>query len=718
MPDSTSLPTPLRIGVDVGGTFTDLVCHDAATQTLRIVKIPSTPPDFHRAVIDAVALVAGDRSADIIHGSTVATNALLQRAGEPAAFVTTEGFRDMLLIGRQNRPELYALHIVRPQPLTAEENWFTVRERISAGGEVVEPLAEEEVDRLIERIQSRGLRHVAVCLLFSFINPAHEQLIGRKCEQAGLTVSLSSEVLPEFREYERASTTVINACLRPIVREYLEALSEGLTRGGEDKETRRQGDAESGGKAAPDEASPSSTDSAPQRQVSASPRPRVSAFSSHALRIMHSAGGTLGADEAAKSAARLVLSGPAGGVQGAAFVARQAGFSDVITYDMGGTSTDVATVIDGQPQWTTSAAIDGLPIALPMFDIHTVGAGGGSVAWLDAGGALRVGPRSAGAIPGPACYGRGGTEPTVTDANLLLGRIAAEQFLGGAMRVDVDLARQAIQPLARAMGKSEIAAALGIVRVAEANMEHAIRAVTSRRGHDPRRFTLVSFGGAGGLHACALADALEIPRVLIPPYCGVLSALGMVVAPPVSDASRTVVHLGEQLDDARLAAEYGAVSMQTMDAISYEQTATVQAWADVRFRGQSHELKVRADRPSTDHIAQQFTEAYRAMYGQVPSGRPIEIVTLRVRRIGKALELKLPSLEREPSAAGRARTQFIDAEGRTVPANALSRSQLLSDGLLCGPLLLIDPQATAYIPSAWAASATEDGAVIAARAES
>jgi N-methylhydantoinase A len=288
MPDSTSLPTPLRIGVDVGGTFTDLVCHDAATQTLRIVKIPSTPPDFHRAVIDAVALVAGDRSADIIHGSTVATNALLQRAGEPAAFVTTEGFRDMLLIGRQNRPELYALHIVRPQPLTAEENWFTVRERISAGGEVVEPLAEEEVDRLIERIQSRGLRHVAVCLLFSFINPAHEQLIGRKCEQAGLTVSLSSEVLPEFREYERASTTVINACLRPIVREYLEALSEGLTRGGEDKETRRQGDAESGGKAAPDEASPSSTDSAPQRQVPSSRlRVLVSCVAHHALGGRH-----------------------------------------------------------------------------------------------------------------------------------------------------------------------------------------------------------------------------------------------------------------------------------------------------------------------------------------------------------------------------------------------------------------------------------------------
>jgi len=709
MPDSSALPPPLLIGVDVGGTFTDLVCHDPASQTVRIIKIPSTPPEFHRAVIDALQQAAGNGPADIIHGSTVATNALLQRAGEPAAFITTEGFRDMLLIGRQNRPELYALRIIRPQPLTAEENWFTVQERISATGEVVEALAEDQVDRLIEQIKSRGLRHVAVCLLFSFINPAHEQLIGRKCEQAGLTVSLSSEVLPEFREYERASTTVINACLRPIVREYLEALSRGIA--GEDKETRRQGDKESGGGR--------TVESDSDATLSASPRPRLSASfqPSRTLRIMHSAGGTFSADEAAKNAARLVLSGPAGGVQGAAFVARQAGFCDVITYDMGGTSTDVATVIDSRPQWTTSATIDGLPIALPMFDIHTVGAGGGSVAWLDAGGALRVGPRSAGAIPGPACYGRGGTEPTVTDANLLLGRILPDQFLGGAMRIDIELARQAVEALATAMGKSIIEAALGIIRVAEANMEHAIRAVTSRRGHDPRRFTLVSFGGAGGLHACALADALEIPRVLIPPYCGVLSALGMVVAPPVADASKTVVHLGEQLDDARLAAEYGAVSMETMDAIPYDQTASVEAWADVRFRGQSHELKVRADRPSAANISERFIEAYRAMYGQVPTDRPIEIVTLRVRRFGKTAELKLPKLEPEASSQPIVGGDLVDSLGAQISAQALSRKQLLATGSRKGPLLLIDDQATAYIPRSWTASAMDDGAVIASRLE-
>ncbi|MDB5302251.1 MAG: hypothetical protein JWO87_3914, partial [Phycisphaerales bacterium] len=338
----------LRIGVDVGGTFTDLVAFDGSS--LHVVKIPSTPPDFHLAVIEAVRQVsAHGRAADIVHGSTVATNALLQRAGEPVAFVTTEGFRDMLLIGRQNRPDLYALRITRPAPLTPEENWFTIRERIDARGNVVEPLEEAEVDRLIAQIQSRGLRHVAVCLLFSFINPAHERLIARKCVSAGLSVSLSCEVLPEFREYERASTTVINAALRPTVREYLSALASGMGEG--------RGDAEGDCKLQSSNCNPSS------------------------LRIIHSSGGTLSVPEAIRSAARLVLSGPAGGVLGAVFVAQQAGFSDVITYDMGGTSTDVATILGGRPQWTTSMTVDGLPIGLPMFDIHTVGAGGGSVAY-------------------------------------------------------------------------------------------------------------------------------------------------------------------------------------------------------------------------------------------------------------------------------------------------------------------------------------------------
>ncbi len=380
---------------------------------------------------------------------------------------------------------------------------------------------------------------------------------------------------------------------------------------------------------------------------------------------------------------------------------------------MGGTSTDVATVIGGRPQWTTSSSVDGLPLGLATLDIHTVGAGGGSIAYLDAGGALRVGPRSAGAVPGPACYGRGGEAPTVTDANLVLGRILPDRFAGGTMRIEPELARQAIAPLAEAMEKSIVETALGIVRVAENNMSRAIRAVSSRRGLDPRRFTLLSFGGAGGLHACALAESLEIQRVLIPPYCGVLSALGMVVAPPVGDVSKTVVHLGEQLDDDRLAAEFGGLSGQTMDVIPYEQTAAVEVFADVRFKGQSHELNVRVHRPSREHIAERFLEAYRERYGEPPGGKAIEVVTLRVRRIGRVAELKLPKLE--PGGEEAIAVEIVGRDGMASTARAMTRRTLLPLGNTDGPLLIIDAEATSLIPTGWSATASENGSVIADR---
>jgi N-methylhydantoinase A len=698
---------PLLIGVDVGGTFTDLVAYDPADGSLRVVKLPSTPPDFHRAVIEAVHRVAPPGTpAAIVHGSTVATNALLQRAGQPVAFVTTDGFRDMLLIGRQNRPNLYALEVVRPQPLTAEENWFTVRERIGANGEVVQPLDPAEVDRLIERIRASGLRHVAVCLLFSFINPTHEQLIGRRCREAGLTVSLSSEVLPEFREYERASTTVINGSLRPTVEEYLNALvvqafqPASSTPFGQEPAAAAQevGTAKSLSMSGSDE---SGLLKDPSMQAG-KPAPQWS--------IMHSAGGTLSPEEAGRSAARLVLSGPAGGVMGALFAAEAAGLRDVITYDMGGTSTDVAVIVDGRPQWTTASTVDGLPIGLPAFDIVTVGAGGGSVAYLDAGGALRVGPRSAGAVPGPACYARGGTEPTVTDANLLLGRILPDRFAGGTMRVDPDLARRAIEPLAARMGKTVEEAALGIVRVAEHNMSRAVRAVTSQRGLDPRRFTLVSFGGAGGLHACALAESLDIPRVLVPPYCGVLSALGMVAAPAVADASKTVVHLAGQLDDARLAAEFGYLNLQVSRQPDNEHTASVEAYADVRFRGQSHEVKVRVTRPTWETITAAFHEAYQTLYGQVPKGRAVEIVTLRIRRVGRRPAVALPSLVDSPHGGEGIEEKLTDGAGTRVPARVVRRSNLV-EASESGPLLLIDQEATTYVPPAWRAAGRRDGSV-------
>jgi N-methylhydantoinase A len=673
----------LRIGVDVGGTFTDLVAFDPDTGNLRVVKLASSPPDFHLAVMEAVAraesIARGESSAraeaaaspdtfarpiHLIHGSTVATNALLQRAGEPVAFVTTEGFRDMLLIGRQNRPSLYALHVQRPAPITPEENFFTVAERLDARGRVVQSLTEAEIDRVVAAIRARGLRHAAVCLLFSFVNPIHEKRIGHRFADAGITVSLSSEVLPEFREYERASTTAINASLRPTVQTYLESLSRGLPR-------------------------------------------RVSE-----LRITQSGGGTLSVEDAARFAAKLVLSGPAGGVMGAAFVARHCGVADVISYDMGGTSTDVATVLQGAPQWTTASTVDGLPIGLPVYDIHTVGAGGGSIASLDAGGALRVGPRSAGAVPGPACYARGGADPTVTDANFLLGRIIPDAFLGGAMRVDLDLARRALEPLAEAMHKTVIEAALGIVRVAEANMTNAVRAVTAQRGHDPRQFALVSFGGAGGLHACALADGLEISRVIVPPYAGVLSALGMVVAPPVVDVARTVVHLAAHLNDAELDAEFARLAQESAEQLPEAQTRRMEYFADVRFRGQSHEMKVEIGAMSLAEISRLFYAAYRRLYGRPPGGRAMEIVTLRVRRTGAAPDVRLPMVKPEFSAGGFVRLATVmDGGGNAVDAAVVRRGELIQMGATPGPLVLLDPEATTFVPAHWLAQADAHGII-------
>jgi N-methylhydantoinase A len=435
------------------------------------------------------------------------------------------------------------------------------------------------------------------------------------------------------------------------------------------------------------------------------------------LRIMHSGGGTLSGADASKYAAKLVLSGPAGGVIGAAFVSRAAGFADVITYDMGGTSTDVAVVLNGQPQWTTGGVVDGLPIGLPAFDIHTVGAGGGSIAMLDTGGALRVGPKSAGAVPGPACYSRGGTLPTVTDANVVLGRIVADSFLGGGMKIEPALATGAIEPLAAAMGKSVTNAALGIVRVAEANMASAIRAVTSQRGHDPRNFSLVSFGGAGGLHACALAETLEIPRVIIPPYCGVLSALGMVVAPPVADVSKTVVQIVEQIDDARLAAEFAELEATIAAQLSDDEFDRVERFADVRFRGQSYEVKVPVETMTLTSIEAKFREAYAALYGMLPAGRAVELVTLRVRRVGRGVDVKLPRVVAGQDEQPRD-VMLVDSAGASVNAKAFTRAGLMTTSTAEGPLLLIDPTATAYVPPGWRAMARQDGTVVCDRLSS
>ncbi|MFN2134735.1 MAG: hydantoinase/oxoprolinase family protein, partial [Candidatus Promineifilaceae bacterium] len=489
----------VRIGIDTGGTFTDFVWLDENGR-VHILKELSTPSDPSRAILEGIERAAVGPGAEIIHGSTVATNALLERRGARTALIATAGFGDVLAIGRQNRSDLYALVAQKPAPLVPPEFRFEIEERISADGTVQIPLDDGAIEELITRLLAADIESVAISLLFSFLWPEHEQRIGKAIRahtQDGrlLYVSLSSDILPEFREFERTSTTVINAYIAPVMSRYLSRLVANL------------GD--------------------------------------RRLTVMQSNGGIISADVAGREAARTVLSGPAGGVVGAQYAARLAGFDDLITFDMGGTSTDVALCPGRLPQ-TAEGEIAGLPLHLPIIDIHTVGAGGGSLAYVDRGGALQVGPQSAGADPGPSCYGRPDNgwnvtiqgrklayRATTTDANLILGRLDAHNFLGGSMMLDQTAAEGQLLELARAMGlDSPVAAAWHVIQVANATMERAIRRISVERGHDPRRFTLVAFGGAGPLHACELAQQMQIPRVMIPTAPGVLSALGMLAASP------------------------------------------------------------------------------------------------------------------------------------------------------------------------------------------
>jgi N-methylhydantoinase A len=536
--------TRASVGVDVGGTFTDLV--GVVGGELVTAKVPSGPGS-----VGAALRAAGISEVDVLaHGTTVATNALLERRGARTALVTTEGFRDVIEIGRQNRASLYDLTAHRPAPLVPRELRFTVRERMGPNG-VVAPLDEESVARAVEAVREAGVEAVAVCLLFSFLHPEHELRVGEALEALGVPVSLSCELLPEFREYERCSTVVANAYLGPALSSYLAEVE---------------------------------------------PEPLV----------MQSSGGVVDAGTAAKRAAACVLSGPAAGVAGAAFVA---GSTDVLTFDMGGTSTDVSA----SAQVTADSVVAGVPIRFPTVDVHTIGAGGGSIAWLDEGGALRVGPRSAGASPGPACYGRGGTEPTVTDAHLALGHLADGAVLGGEVVLDRALAERALGDLDPA----------GVIEVVNANMARALRVVSVERGIDPRGLTLVAFGGAGPLHACALAEELEIERVLVPFASGVLSALGLAVA----DLRRDYV--GGTFDEmaARAALDLPG--------------ARIERFVDARYSGQSHELTI-AD-------GDDFHAAHERRYGFRLDGEP-QVVT---RRLVATLAREKQRLAPPVAGAGR-----------------------------------------------------------------
>jgi N-methylhydantoinase A len=695
----------LRIGVDTGGTFTDFIVF--AGRQARSFKVPSTPAAPARAILDGVTQILNELSGgrqtrsrtpniipEIVHGTTVGTNALLERKGARTALVTTAGFEDVIEIGRQARPEIYNLAAEREDPLVSRHLRFGVGERVDAGGRVVRPLELSEINDLARKLRAGGVESVAISLLFSFANPAHERALAAALADLGLPLSVSHQLLPEYREYERTSTVVINAYLVPRVSGYLEELQAGLR----DKVGVGTSIGAKDGKAASRE--------------------------SHRLRIMQSSGGSIAAGAAAREPVRTILSGPAGGVVAAARVAELAGIADVITFDMGGTSTDVA-LARGAVSTTREARVAGLPVAVPVLDIHTVGAGGGSVAAVDAGGALKVGPESAGADPGPACYGVG-TRATVTDANVVLGRFGGGGLLGGRMKLDEKRAAQVIDELAARM--SEFAArkvtrheaALGVVRVANANMEGALRLVSIERGHDPRRFTLVSFGGAGGLHAVALAEALRIPRVLVPPYPGAFSALGVLLADVVKDYSQTVMLTLPAAGAAstrlrverQLAARFAELRREATQDLKNEgfkrERVRLHHSLALRYLGQSFELEIPFDSEAGNAAARSlavFHRAHRERYGHADEGRAVEVVSVRLKGVGVTDKPPLPraeSLTRKAARPHHRAAAWLGAKKQEIPI--YERESLLPGMKFDGPALLTEYGSTTLVPALWRAA--------------
>ena len=573
----------MRIAIDTGGTFTDCVC--LADGKLRVRKISSTPVDPSRAVLDGVRQLGGADNVEVRHGTTVGTNTMLERTGARVAFVTTAGFEDTIAIGRQARARLYDWFAPVPECLVRRALRFGVAERVSAESEILREPTDTELAALVEAVKASGAEAVAISLLFSFANPRTEQRVEAALRKLGIPVSASHRILPEFREYERASTTVANAYLAPRMEHYLTALEE------------RVGAEHEGGR----------------------------------VDVMQSSGGIISARVAAEEPVRTVLSGPAGGVVGACRMAQWAGFDKIIGFDMGGTSTDVfvANAATGA-ELTRESIVAGAPIGVPMLDIHTAGAGGGSIARFDAGGMLRVGPESAGADPGPICFGRG-ERATVTDANFVLGRLDAESFLGGGVELDRERTLRLMREQKGGLDTVEDFSA-GIVRLVETQMEKAIRVISVDRGHDPRDFTLVAFGGGGPLHACSLARALRIPRVLVPTLPGALSAVGILMADTVRDFSRTVMLAAYAMESVgevfRELEKQGAA-----DFAAEGLNGEVERSVDLRYRGQGYELNVRFDPQAPERSMKAFHELHRQRYGFADEARPVETVNVRVRMV-------------------------------------------------------------------------------------
>jgi N-methylhydantoinase A len=645
---------PIRVGVDTGGTFTDFVFEQGGQ--IQLFKVPSTPSDPSLAIREGLDRICSKipvqlAGIEVVHGTTVGTNALLQRRGAKTALITTKGFEDVLVIGRQARPELYNLNAVKPPPLVADDLRLGVSERVIASGDVLQALDESELGPLIARLRKANVESVAVSLLFSFLHPQHEEQIAKAIEALGVPVSISSRILPEYREYERTSTVVINAYLQPLMGRYLKRLNSGF-----------------------------------------------------GLRVMQSSGGSISAEMAAFEPVRTILSGPSGGVVGALRAARAAGLPNIITFDMGGTSTDVALCDEGAIRTTNEATVAGLPVAVSVMDIQTVGAGGGSIARVDEGGSLRVGPESAGADPGPACYGRS-MLPTVTDAHVVLGHFGGGGLLGGEFKLDAQRAHEAMKLLAaeisKASGKrcSVVAAAEGILSVANTNMERALRHISVERGHDPRQFALLPFGGAGGLHAVELARALRVPLVIAPQAPGALSAVGVMVADVIKDQSRTVMVRNEPKQIARLQKVFAEMERDAIAVLRAEGFARGQQRHErslaMRYRGQSFELEVRE---TSGDIGASFHRAHRERYGYAQEESEIEIVSARLRSFGLVPKFPVTPIASSRGVAKPHENVMAYFGGRRLSVGVYRRNELRGGVKLKTPCIVTEYSATTLIP--------------------
>jgi N-methylhydantoinase A/oxoprolinase/acetone carboxylase beta subunit len=643
------MATDWRIGIDTGGTFTDFVFYHGGR--LSIHKVPSTPDNPAEAILSGLREQIGlEAQPFIVHGTTVATNALLERKGGRIALITTAGFEDVIFIGRQTRRDLYRLTGETRIPLLPRSLCFGIQERIAAGGKIEVRVSAAELRNLIQRLKQRRVEAVAVCLIHSYADPSNEDRVALALQGAGFPISVSSRILPEHREYERTTVTAVNAYLIPMISRYLGQLERDLNRAD--------------------------------------------------LRIMQSNEGYISPAVAKTEPIRTALSGPAGGVVAAFHVAKAAGYPSIITFDMGGTSSDVS-LVPGRIQRSSHSTIGEFPIRLPMIDINTVGAGGGSIAYVDRGGALRVGPQSAGARPGPACYGSG-TQATVTDANLVLGRLTPEYFLGGSMTLLPERSHTAVERIAEQIGKSVKGTAAGIIAVANANMEKAIRVISIERGIDPRRFALVSFGGAGGMHAAEIASDLNIGTILIPKNAGVLSAFGLLLADSIKDHSLSLLQLAHRASRSELEKRFGRLARTGREEMRAEGFAdpqiAVHRAIDLRYLGQSHEITL--PYRGFESFVADFHKAHKTLYAYHHPQQPVEIVNLRVKTVGKSRRIRLRRhpLTRKDSSAAFLRTQNLVFAHKNHQAAVFDRALLRPGNEIPGPALVVDRESTTMLP--------------------